>query len=263
LANKEYEDYNNTDLVVDAHDDSSESLPSNVDPADKDQVHDFHVQKYLRDLQKVGIHSKQILNYSYPPLLYQRGDDSDENGGDGEDEGSQEESPEEELSHAQFGEDLDVGDLLGRELGLDESEENADLRQQNAEAADEEIEQMVDGFFSKNDPAGLGHEDSGDGMIDGVDVSEIQRMINKSGGSDGSPGLDRFNREMNALNGLDGNQIDFYNQHHGGENEMMLQDGVDFDADELEGLSPEDAAQLQRMGQGQGLLDFDMDQFDQ
>lgn len=198
LANKEYEDFNNNgDLAANnADQESTFSLPSNIDPADKDQVQDFLVQRYLRDLQKVGIHSKQILNYSYPPLLYQRGDDSEDNGADGEDEQSQEESAEEELSHAHFGEDLDVGDLLGRELGLDDSEENADLRQQNNAQPDAEIEQMVDGFFSKGhegeDPM-IGHADSGDGMIDGVNVSEIQRMINKSGESDGSPGLDRFN----------------------------------------------------------------------
>ena len=75
------------------------------------------------------------MNYSYPPLLYQRGDES-EDGGLGEDEGEgngEESMDEEELSHNQFGEELDVGDLLGRELGLDDMEENGDLRQQAAE----------------------------------------------------------------------------------------------------------------------------------
>lgn len=111
------------------------SLPSGVDPNDKDQVHDHLVQRYLRDLPKVGLHSKRILNYSYPPLLYQRGDES-EDGGAGEDDGEgngEESMDEEELSHNQFGEELDVGDLLGRELGLDDVEENGDLRQQQAE----------------------------------------------------------------------------------------------------------------------------------
>jgi hypothetical protein len=36
-------------------------------------------------LQKVGPFSKQILNYSYPPLLYQRGDESEDDQDDGED----------------------------------------------------------------------------------------------------------------------------------------------------------------------------------
>jgi len=35
---------------------------------------------------KVGPFSKQIMNYSYPPLLYQRGDDSDEEEEEEEDE---------------------------------------------------------------------------------------------------------------------------------------------------------------------------------
>lgn len=37
-------------------------------------------------MNKVGPHSKQILNYSYPPLLYQRGDESEE---EDEDEGEE------------------------------------------------------------------------------------------------------------------------------------------------------------------------------
>jgi len=53
-------------------------------------------------MQKVGLHSKQILNYSYPPLLYQRGDDSEE-GADGQSEDEEGVGPseenEEELSH--------------------------------------------------------------------------------------------------------------------------------------------------------------------
>lgn len=183
LANKEYEDHNMEQLDEDDMQPASAamniegdeeshssdfSVPSGVDPNDKDQVQDHLVQRFLKELPKVGHYSKQILNYSYPPLLYQRGDES-EDGGAGEDdgEGNDEESmDEEELSHNQFGEELDVGDLLGRELGLDDIdiEENGDLRQQQAELdgasdtvgrspqdvdEDQEIEQMVDGFFSK------------------------------------------------------------------------------------------------------------------
>lgn len=33
---------------------------------------------FLEELKKVGPNAKQILNYTYPPLLYQRGDDDDE-----------------------------------------------------------------------------------------------------------------------------------------------------------------------------------------
>lgn len=48
---------------------------------DSDEEHDREAEDYLQLLQRVGPHSKKILNYSYPPLLYQRGeveDDSDE-----------------------------------------------------------------------------------------------------------------------------------------------------------------------------------------
>ena len=41
---------------------------------------------------KVGPFSKQIMNYSYPPLLYQRGDDSDEDEDDDENEDDSENS---------------------------------------------------------------------------------------------------------------------------------------------------------------------------
>lgn len=53
---------------------------------DPDALHDHQVKKFLADLQEVGPFSKQILNYSYPPLLYQRGDDSDEDDDQGEGE---------------------------------------------------------------------------------------------------------------------------------------------------------------------------------
>ena len=43
-----------------------------------DELQDNFVQHFLKDLNKVGHFSKQIMNYSYPPLLYQRGDDSDD-----------------------------------------------------------------------------------------------------------------------------------------------------------------------------------------
>lgn len=52
----------------------------------EDQDHDRYVKNFLKDLTKVGPYSKQILNYSYPPLLYQRGDDSDEDEDNEEDE---------------------------------------------------------------------------------------------------------------------------------------------------------------------------------
>jgi hypothetical protein len=35
-----------------------------------DKQHDRNARKFLEDLMKVGPFAKQILNYSYPPLLY-------------------------------------------------------------------------------------------------------------------------------------------------------------------------------------------------
>ena len=37
---------------------------------DEDMVADIQAKKFLDELKKVGPFSKQILNYSYPPLLY-------------------------------------------------------------------------------------------------------------------------------------------------------------------------------------------------
>lgn len=51
---------------------------------DTDTKVDRAAKRFIEGLRKVGPHSKHILNYSYPPLLYQRGDDEEE-----EDEESQ------------------------------------------------------------------------------------------------------------------------------------------------------------------------------
>lgn len=45
---------------------------------DEDMEKDQACKRFLDMIKKLGPHSKQILNYSYPPLLYQRGDDEDE-----------------------------------------------------------------------------------------------------------------------------------------------------------------------------------------
>ena len=45
---------------------------------DTDAKVDKAAKRFIDALRKVGPHSKHILNYSYPPLLYQRGDDDDE-----------------------------------------------------------------------------------------------------------------------------------------------------------------------------------------
>lgn len=59
----------------------SSKQPSEEEEADNlnnDELQDNFVKGFLKDLNKVGPFSKEILSYSYPPLLYQRGDDSEE-----------------------------------------------------------------------------------------------------------------------------------------------------------------------------------------
>lgn len=68
---------------------------------------------------KIGPFSKQILNYSYPPLLYQRGDDTDEEGDDAADpdgeSGEDELEDSDDYSHNQFplDDDFNMDNLLG------------------------------------------------------------------------------------------------------------------------------------------------------
>lgn len=128
---------------------------------------------------KVGPFSKQIMNYSYPPLLYQRGDDSEE------DEGEDEEEEEEESQNSrQFALDDDdvfnMEDLMGQDLD-DLDQNNADLKQQ---------EQVVDGLFQNDQDE---HDEESPDGIENVDISDIQKMINKSCES---PGLEEVDQEM-------------------------------------------------------------------
>lgn len=46
---------------------------------DRDERRDSMCRKVFDDIRQIGPYAKQILNYTYPPLLYQRGeDDGDE-----------------------------------------------------------------------------------------------------------------------------------------------------------------------------------------
>lgn len=53
---------------------------------DEDMQKDLQTRAFLADLLKVGPFAKQILNYSYPPLLYQRGDGEEEDDDEGDDD---------------------------------------------------------------------------------------------------------------------------------------------------------------------------------
>ena len=126
-----------------------------------------------------------------------------------------------------------MGDLRGRELGDpdDLDEENADLRQQQMDelgldglggmedadsAEDKHLEHMIDGLFAQNradgsQPDGVIHEPgaaaSPGAGIENVDVSDIQKMINRSGES-ASPGLDQLDQDMLDGLHLDGDVLD-------------------------------------------------------
>ena len=149
----------------------------------------------MKDMNKVGPFSKQIMNYSYPPLLYQRGDDSEEEGDMGEEE---EEDSDSAGQYNLDGDDFNMDNLMGQDLD-DLDQNNADLKQQ---------EQVIDGLFAQENNQKY---DSPDG-IENVDISDIQNMINKSSES---PALENDAQEM--LNNMDFNknlekdELDFYN----------------------------------------------------
>ena len=117
-----------------------------------------------------------------------------------------------------------MGDLRGRELGDpdDLDQENADLRQQELEELgiggldgmdddpeNKHLENMIDGLFAGNGGSGgineVIHEPGaaaspGTGIEnENFDVSDIQKMINRSGES-ASPELDQLDQDM--LDGL-------------------------------------------------------------
>lgn len=143
---------------------------------DEDTRQDNFAKGFLKDLSKVGPFSKQILNYSYPPLLYQRGDDSEEEEFQGEGE-EMESSQDNDNSYNIDGDDgLDMNDLMGQDLD-DIDQNNADLKQQ---------EQVLDNLFPGNDLESPTE-------IENVDISDIQKMINKSSES---PALEEVDHEM-------------------------------------------------------------------
>lgn len=160
----------------------------------EDELQDNFVKGFLKDLNKVGPFSKEILSYSYPPLLYQRGDDSEEDEEDFMGEGEEDEDDSAGGYNLDGDDGFDMENLMGQDLD-DLDQHNADLKQQ---------EEIIDGLFAQN------HElDSPDG-IENVDISDIQNMINKSSES---PALD----DQDMLNNMDFNQamskeeLDFYN----------------------------------------------------
>lgn len=74
---------------------------------DSDQIADKGAKKMIDQLRKLGPHSKQILNYSYPPLLYQRGEEDEEGEVSVEHEGECDEDEEDEEYNSHMMDDLD------------------------------------------------------------------------------------------------------------------------------------------------------------
>ena len=59
---------------------------------DEDVHKDMQTRAFLAELLQVGPFAKQILNYSYPPLLYQRGDGEEEEDDEDDEEDEDEEA---------------------------------------------------------------------------------------------------------------------------------------------------------------------------
>lgn len=95
---------------------------------DTDMIKDRAAKKFIDGLRKVGPFSKHILNYSYPPLLYQRGDDDEEDEDQTEDQGECDEDEEDDLGNSQ---EMD-GDGMGQLPEFHDSEDDLagnDLRE--------------------------------------------------------------------------------------------------------------------------------------
>ena len=72
------DDEDDVDESDENDEDDSKRASSNEALDDSDALKDKAAKKFLEGLRKIGPFSKHILNYSYPPLLYQRGDDEDD-----------------------------------------------------------------------------------------------------------------------------------------------------------------------------------------
>lgn len=57
-------------IHIEGDDNIGNILNDDEEEGDEDKVKDKVARKFLEELKKVGPFSKQILNYSYPPLLY-------------------------------------------------------------------------------------------------------------------------------------------------------------------------------------------------
>ena len=87
---------------------------------DSDTRKDKNMKKVIEGLRKIGPFSKHILNYSYPPLLYQRGEDDDDEEEESQDQGECDDDEEDTIENSQ---DLD-GDGMGQLPEFHDSDED-------------------------------------------------------------------------------------------------------------------------------------------
>jgi hypothetical protein len=147
-------------------------------------------------LRKIGPHSKQILNYSYPPLLYQRGEEDEEGEVSVENEGECDEDEEDEEYNSHMMDDLDdMGQLpqlhdsddeelmaLEGQLGNHHGGLEEEIMGEDGEMLDQE-DQILNRLRSVDRNEVLGGSDfhlrGGNATnLDDLDKDEVLKMIN-------------------------------------------------------------------------------------
>lgn len=107
----------------------------------EDEMRDAKNRRFVEDLLKVGPFAKQILNYSYPPLLYQRGDAEDED--DEEDDGGEEDEEDDDAAVRE----ILAGHPDGQGLALPDFDDEYDdqLHHHVMDEDDREIQELIKG----------------------------------------------------------------------------------------------------------------------
>ena len=154
-----------------------------------DEIADKGARKFLDVLRKIGPHSKQILNYSYPPLLYQRGEeedeDDDEQDCDEEDDVDNDEEPEDTHNSHMLGDsdDMDlphIHDSDDEELLALEGQLNNPGDTGQAISEDDEILGRLRGVEDGDDVRQLNMLMGGNATnLDGLDREQIEKILDQ------------------------------------------------------------------------------------
>lgn len=148
---------------------------------DSDTQADRRAHKFLEQLKKIGPFSKQILNYSYPPLLYQRGEDEEDGSAENEGECDEDEEEEEYNSHMmdememdqlpQLNDSDDEDHLLGIDHGfeIEVGDDDAILNRLKSLGEDSLDEQFRGRKFKGGNATNL----------DELDKDEMHKLINQ------------------------------------------------------------------------------------